>query len=142
MAPTYCKTVKRAILRRLTESEGVMISDLAEDCGFSVPTVTKYINELLKEGLVIAAGKITQSRGKHPSVYKINPSSKYFVGVDIKRDSLRLAIINLAGDVIREEIITDFLFSNSIPYFEDMKNKVLSFINSTPPHSINKIFHI
>lgn len=111
----------------------MMISDLADCCGFSVPTITKYISELLKENLVMPSGKIIQSRGKHPAIYKINPNSKYFAGVDIKRDSLRLALVNLAGDVIKENIISDYHFSNSLPYFEDMKNKVLTFLDSTPP---------
>lgn len=142
MAPTNCRIVKRAIVRKLSEGENMMISALADSCGFSVPTITKYINELLNENLVMPSGKIIQSRGKHPAVYKINPNSRYFAGIDIKRDSLRLAIINLSGDTIKEEVISDYHFSNSLPYFEDMKNKVLTFLDSTPPSLKNTIFPI
>ncbi len=43
-------------------------------------------------GLIDEFGKIHTPGGRHPSVYGLNPSSAYFVGVDMSRHHLNIAL--------------------------------------------------
>ncbi|MDY4481533.1 MAG: ROK family transcriptional regulator [Candidatus Cryptobacteroides sp.] len=123
--------VRKAIILNLMENGSMMIADLATAAGYSVPTIAKYTNELISEELVTMPGKINQARGKHPCIYALNGPSKYFIGVDIKRDSLSMAVMDLAGHIIAREKAEDLPFSNSAPYFEEMTGRVSQFIGTT-----------
>lgn len=123
--------VRKAIIFNLMENGPMMIADLATAAGYSVPTISKYTNHLISEDLVTMPGKINQARGKHPCIYALNGSSKFFIGVDIKRDSLSMAAMDLAGNIISLKKENDLLFSNSAPYFEEMTDRVSDFIDST-----------
>ena len=57
------------------------ITDLAREMDLSVPTVTKFIDEMCEEGYINDYGKLETSGGRHPSLYGLNADSEYFVGV-------------------------------------------------------------
>lgn len=97
------------------DSGRMMISDISEHCGYSIPTVTKYINTLMEQGLVTAAGKKSLNRGKKPMVYKTRSDARYFVGVDIQSHALQMCAMDLSGNVIAEDECLDFVYSNTPP---------------------------
>lgn len=107
--------IRRRILRCLIERGRMMISDIAEQCGYSVPTVTKYINGLIEAGIVEAAGKKSLTRGKKPVVYMTRAEAKYFIGVDIHRHALMLCAMDLAGNVVGEASLQEMTYSNTPP---------------------------
>ena len=88
-----------------------VIGALHNACGYteykemnlSIPTVTKLISELQEDGYILDFGKQETSGGRKPSIYGLNPVSGYFVGVDILKDQLNLAILDFKGDKIRIE---------------------------------------
>ena len=92
--------LKRDILRRYMLNGGESIADLSRDLGLSVPTLTKIVAELIDDDLVINLGKQGATGGRRPSIYGLNPSAGYFMGVDIKRDVIMLGIINFRGDMV------------------------------------------
>ena len=47
--------------------------------GTKVPTVTKFVDEMCKEGYVNDCGKLETSGGRHPSLYGLNADSAYFI---------------------------------------------------------------
>lgn len=106
-------TIKQTILRYCIYEGKHMIPSLAEALGYSVPTITKYIGELMTEGYFIEYGKVASQRGRKPIVYGVNPSSCYFVGVDIGRFALNIGIMNLIGEIIYEKTIDTYRFENS-----------------------------
>ncbi len=128
--PDRAGEIRRKILKCLIENGRLMISDLSGLCGYSVPTVTKYINGLMDAGLVVAAGKRSLTRGKKPTVYMTREDAKYFIGVDIQRHSLMICAMDLSGNVIAETSLPDMVYSNTPPYLEKMCGAVLQFIDS------------
>lgn len=76
------------------------ITDLSHEMNLSVPTVTKLVSELIEEGFVHDFGKQGTAGGRRPNIYGLNPYAGYFVGVDIKKDIITLAIINFKGQVV------------------------------------------
>lgn len=107
--------IRRKILRCLIDNGKMMISDISEQCGYSVPTVTKYINGLMDSGLVVTAGKKSRNRGKKPVVYMTKADAKCFIGVDIQRHALMMCAMDLSGNVSGEASLPELVYSNTPP---------------------------
>ena len=69
--------------------------------GLSVPTVTKFVDEMCKEGYVNDCGKLETSGGRHPSLYGLNADSAYFIGVAMAVQSLSWGQSTLRGMCFR-----------------------------------------
>ena len=73
------------------------IADLSRDLALSVPTVTKIISELISDGFLAEKGKVGTSGGRRPNTYGLNPDAGYFVGVDVARQHIHIAISDFTG---------------------------------------------
>ncbi len=107
MAPSFLNdtsgknaTVKREILRLCIAHNNYSIADFSRALGISVPTITKFISELIDENFIKDEGKVGTSGGRRPSVYGLNPDAGYFVGVDVARHHFHIAISDFKGEVI------------------------------------------
>lgn len=89
--------VKQRIITHLIYAGSTTITDLSKSMGLSVPTVTKFVDEMCKEGYVNDCGKLETSGGRHPSLYGLNADSAYFIGVAMAVQSLSLGAINFKG---------------------------------------------
>lgn len=121
--------LKREILRKLLHG-GKNIADLSHDLGLSVPTLSKVVTELIDEGLVINLGKQGATGGRRPSIYGLDPQAGYFMGVDIRHETIVMGIINFRGDMITSQEC-EFSVQNSRQSFDELCNLILRFISST-----------
>lgn len=122
--------LKRDILRHYMFNGSKSIADLSRDLGLSVPTLTKIVAEMIDEDLVINMGKHGATGGRRPSIYGLNPSAGYFMGVDIKRDVIMMGIINFRGDMVVSRQY-DFMIENTRQSFDELCNLILQFIASS-----------
>jgi glucokinase-like ROK family protein len=117
------------------------LAELGKEMDLSVPTVTKLVGELIEEGYVIDFGKQETTGGRRPNIYGINPDSGYFVGVDIKKFRINIAVINFQGDTIDSKLSIPFSYENTQESFNHLCNIIKQFIeNLTIPK--NKILSI
>ena len=88
------KTVnlKKDLVKTLTIGGENTIPHLSKETGYSIPTITKLIGELLEEGIIHDCGKIDTSGGRRPSVYGINPNAFYFIGVEVNRTAVSIGL--------------------------------------------------
>lgn len=91
---------KREILRLCIQNNSHSIGDFSKGLGISVPTVTKLVGELIDEGFLQDEGKLGTSGGRRPSIFGLNPEAGYFVGVEVSRRHIHLAICNFKGEVV------------------------------------------
>lgn len=84
--------LKKSIIKRLTLTGVGTISELCKETDFSIPTVTKIISELIEEGIVSETGKVDTAGGRRPSQYGINPNACYYLGAEVKRNSISIGI--------------------------------------------------
>ncbi len=92
--------LKREILRLCILNESYSIADLSKEIDTSVPTVTKVIGELINDNYMLDLGKIGTSGGRRPSIFGLNPTAGYFVGVDIARQHFHIAITDFKGNLV------------------------------------------
>lgn len=93
--------LKKSIIKRLTLTGVATIAELCKETYFSVPTVAKIISELIDEEIVFEEGKIGTAGGRRPSQYGINPNACYYLGVEVKRDSISIGIQNFNNDFVK-----------------------------------------
>lgn len=67
--------------------------------GLATPSIANITNKLLHAGLIKTSGKVQGVRGQPPKLLTINPDGCFSIGVNIDRDHLACAIIDLAGQV-------------------------------------------
>lgn len=93
-------SIKRDILSLCVEKGDLSIADLSREICLSIPTTTKLIGELIEDGYLEDRGKLGTSGGRKPSIFGIRAGAGYFIGVDVHRDSIGIAVTDFTGKVI------------------------------------------
>jgi N-acetylglucosamine repressor len=132
-------TLKRTILEIIYREGSKSIPDLSKIIGMSTPTITRAVEVMVSEGLILDEGIGTSSGGRRPNLFGINPLSRFVVGIDISRYFVRLGIFDLhnkpassikvfnEGLETKEDIL-GFIQKEVSAYLKDSKideNKVL-----------------
>lgn len=99
---------KKSIIRFYINNGSSTIAELSKGLDLSIPTTTKLIGELIDEGFVQDFGKQETEGGRRPNLYGLNPDSGYFIGVDVKRFRVNIALINFKGETLK--------YKDNIPY--------------------------
>lgn len=105
--------LKKNIIKRLTLNGETTIAELCKETDFSIPTVTKIINELIEEGIVFELGKIGTSGGRRPLLYGINPNAGYYLGVEVKRNTVTIGIQNFNNKFVKLKENLSYQFENN-----------------------------
>ena len=93
--------LKKSIIKRLTLTGEATIAELCKETDFSIPTVTKIITELIEEGIVSETGKMDTPGGRRPSQYGINPDACYYLGVEVRRNSISIGIQDFNNQFVK-----------------------------------------
>lgn len=99
------RALKQEIIKKVDEKERVTISDLNSSLNISTPKVINLVNELIAEGLVLDIGKIESTGGRRASLYGLSPTASYFLGVDVKKDSIHIGMLDFDKNMVRNERI-------------------------------------
>jgi predicted NBD/HSP70 family sugar kinase len=91
---------ERAVLERLRAAGQASRTELAAGTGLSKPTVGQALTNLERAGLVRAAGQRTGERGRSALMYELDPTAAHVVGIDVGRAWVRVAVADLAGEVV------------------------------------------
>ncbi len=132
---------KKKILAYFMNNQSSTVPDLAKALDLSIPTVTKIIGEMCEEGYVLSYGKLETGEGRPPTVYGLNREAGYFVGVDIKKFTLNIALMNFTGDMVQTEMDIPCSLENTAEGLTELCNYTTRFIESTGIDR-NKILNI
>ncbi|HEY3608846.1 MAG TPA: ROK family transcriptional regulator [Pseudonocardiaceae bacterium] len=91
---------QRAVLDRLRSHGPDTRPNIARGTGLSKPTVGQALLDLAQHGLVRTVGRTPRGPGRAAVVYEANPAAGHVLGIDIGRELIRVAIADLAGDVV------------------------------------------
>lgn len=93
--------LKKSVIKRLTLSGEATIAELCKETDFSIPTVTKIILELIEDEIIFETGKVGTAGGRRPALYGINPNACYYLGVEVKRNSVSIGIQDFNNKFIK-----------------------------------------
>jgi predicted NBD/HSP70 family sugar kinase len=91
---------ERAVYERIRQHGPVSRPQLAEATGLSKPTISLALADLERWKLVRAVGHRSGNTGRAAVLYEIRPEAGYVIAIDVGRAWIRLALANLAGDVL------------------------------------------
>jgi predicted NBD/HSP70 family sugar kinase len=91
---------ERAVFERIRQHGPVSRPQLAEATGLSKPTISLALADLERWKLVRAVGHRSGATGRAAVLYEIRPDAGYVIAVDVGRAWIRLALANLAGEVL------------------------------------------
>lgn len=124
--------LKKKIIRFFMANGDATIADVCKVMNLSIPTVTKLIMDLQEDGYIVDFGKQETSGGRKPSIFGLNPSSGYFIGVDIMNEYINLAVLDFKGDKIRIAESVPYQFENTPAALDRLCEAINEFILTLP----------
>ena len=92
--------MKQKILGLCINDGDFSIAEFSKELNASIPTVTRLIGELIEDGFLEDLGKTGTSGGRRPSIYGLNQAAGHFVGADVRRHHVSIAVTNFKGKLI------------------------------------------
>ncbi len=133
--------IKKDIINHFISTGNDTIAELSRELDLSVPTVTKFITELKEQGLIAEFGKVHTPGGRHPIMYGLNPTSAYFVGVDMSRHHLNLAMMDFTGNLVNHQMNIAYTYENTPESLDLLCSHIQNFIDKTGEYK-KKIYNI
>lgn len=116
---------RRNILHSISVRKECSAGDLAEMCSISVPTASKMIRGLVREGLVRELGHRHKKGGRMPMMYCINPGIGRVIGIDIRKDGYYFGVMDFSGDIKCKSGFVGFKLDEDTPA-EDFAHNLLN----------------
>lgn len=127
------KTVnlKKSLVRSLTFDGENTIPNLSKKTGCSIPTTTKLIGELLEEDIIQDLGKIDTAGGRRPSIYGIHPTAFYFLGVEVKKETVNIGLQSADHAHVKMRTNIAFSLENKRESLESLCGIINNFMEET-----------
>lgn len=92
------------ILNFLRNNHGLSRTQIAQKLKLSKATVSRVVNELIKNKLIteIGEGESKEIGGRRPVILTINSSGSFAVGVDLGTTNTVVAIADLKGEILKK----------------------------------------
>lgn len=94
------QSLRSSILYLLYNQRYLTIPNISEKLNVSIPTATKVMEELMKEGWILDSGKAQSSGGRCANLYSLAPEGGYIIMVSADRHSFKAGIANVQSKII------------------------------------------
>lgn len=121
--------LKKKILGICITEGSRSLADISRELNSSIPTITKLVGELIKDGYLEDMGKVDTSGGRRPSIYGLNPSAGFFAGIDINMDEVKIAVTDFKGDLVDFTTHYGFTLSNTEESFKELCRITKEFVS-------------
>ncbi len=122
-------SMKQKILGLCASCGDYSLADLSRELNISIPTITKVVGELINEGFLMDMGKMDTNGGRRPSIFGLNPSAGYLVGISERTDSIGIAVTDFKGEVITSHDSLDFIIEPTEESFRNLNEAVKIYLS-------------
>ena len=123
---------RKKIIAQLSMHRESTIPELADFLNISVPKANELTMGLDEEGLVREAGHKSEGVGRKASIYTLNQSSCYFLGVEIKKYNINIALMGFDKSIAESQLDIPFPFLNP----HESLDAIVKTINEFLEHSV------
>lgn len=117
------ETQKNKIISLMSTSPTPLtIPELHSRLRISTPTVIKLVNLLLDDGTVIDGGKRDSDSGRKPTLYKLNVSKFFSIGVEVLFKRISLFVVRLDQKIFYKAEQRQFKLENTIECLDFIEN--------------------
>lgn len=133
--------IEKNVITYFIHNGNSTITDLAQELNLSIPTTTKFVNEMCKTKILNEFGKLETNEGRRPNLYGLNPTSGYFLGVDINEFSVNIGMMNFKGDMEELKMKIPYSIDNTMSSLDELCGLITNFIQESEVDA-NKIINI
>jgi hypothetical protein len=90
---------ERLVLRTIYEQGPISRAEVARVTSLTRTTVSDVVDDLMRDELVLETGTGRSTGGKAPILMEVPADARHLVGVDVDRDRISGAVVNLRGEV-------------------------------------------
>lgn len=90
------------IIHELEVRKEATNSEIAQEYGYSVSTVSNIVNILKKDTMIVDLGAKQSSGGRRPVQIGLNPNYHYFVGIHITKHIVHAVLMNFSGQIVKD----------------------------------------
>ena len=111
------------IYKLLLDGENFAKKDIVQQLRLCLPTVTKNIERLIKDGLIRKAGSKGYTGGRRAVTYAIAGDARIAFGVDITRNHVTIVAVNLYGKIM-SSVRHRIAFEPSNAYYKKIADEI------------------
>ncbi|AEE49329.1 ROK family protein [Haliscomenobacter hydrossis] len=132
---------KLEIIKELYISRSLSCSDLCERRDKSLPLITKLVNELLEDEVIVESGFAASTGGRRPLMYSIRPDFQYVIAVSMDQLITRIALMDMHNNYIGAIVKVNLPLKGNNHALLELTTAIASFIQNSPikPHEITGI---
>lgn len=90
---------QRVTLHAIRVAGPVTRTEVALKTGLTQAAVANITNRLLRERLILTAGRLRGARGQPPTKLIVNPDSCFSIGLNIDRDHVTIVVLDFVGNI-------------------------------------------
>lgn len=122
---------KRNIIVHLSAKGESTIPELADLLNISIPKTTELLSGLTEEGFVKDTGRKTEGLGRKATIYSLSSDSFYFLGVEIRKYTINLGLMNFNAHVIESSLNIPFIFLEARESLDAIIKEIREFLSQT-----------
>ena len=96
------KLNKIKVINLIRNSVTISRADVARESGLSAPTVSRIVEELIREGLVRESGEGVSQGGRRPTLLKFSTRDNFIVGIDLGTTHIYGVLSDFDANIIAE----------------------------------------
>lgn len=124
---TQWSTGSGVLLHRIRSTPGIARSTLVDELGWARATVGKRLEELIEHGYIQITGQHQSTGGRRAEAFALNAAKGVVLAADIGASHSRLAVSDLAGEVLIDDE-ADILIASGPDEFFEWAEQVFAFM--------------
>jgi len=88
------------ILDTIRKKGPIARAEISRLIGLNIVTVTSYVDQYIKKGVIKEVGIDVSSGGRKPTLVDLNPSAIYLIGVGLNLVDMIAVLCNLKGEIV------------------------------------------
>ncbi|RKY39310.1 MAG: hypothetical protein DRP75_02555 [Candidatus Omnitrophota bacterium] len=89
------------ILETIRRKGGMSLAGIAKHTGLNLPTVSNYLQNLLKKKIILEKGEVFTG-GRPATLLQLNPQRAYILGIGVNLKSVVAVVIDFKGRVLQQ----------------------------------------
>lgn len=123
--------LKNIIIKQLYFDKALSCPELSDLFSRSIPVISKAINELVAEGMVIEQGHAPSSGGRRAQTYSLKPDAMYILAVAMDQLSTRIQLFDLLNKPVAKQLNIALELANNPTSLTSLASYINSYIAST-----------
>lgn len=121
--------LRNEVLKHLYFEQEMSHAALSSLMNKSLPVVSKAVNDLISEGLVVEQGYAPSSGGRRPLVYSLRPDGMLILSVAMDQLSTRMVVVDMLNRPVSEVETFELSLTNNPEALPALAERINDFVN-------------